>query len=131
MNNNENRIVREMIALILYYGLLLQVVLAFSVRRRLYVSLGLWVGIALAIFMLVYMYRILQNSFSLETKAAGNYVLRHSIIRYVAIVVLYGMLIFTHWGSPLACFAGLLSLKAAAYLQPWYRKLRENKKEKE
>ncbi|MCI8372468.1 MAG: hypothetical protein HFI75_08740 [Lachnospiraceae bacterium] len=131
MNNCENRLVKEMIGIILCYGLLLQIVLFFVTPKRLYASFGLWLGIMLAVYMLVYMYRVLQTSLGMEAKTAEKQVRIHSIIRYITVVVVYGIVIFAHLGSPLACFAGILSLKAAAYLQPLYRKLREKNQEKE
>ena len=100
MNNSENRLVKEMIGIILCYGLLLQIVLFFVTSKRLYVSFGLWLGIMLAVYMLVYMYRVLQTSLGMEAKTAEKQVRIHSIIRYITVVVVYGIVIFAHLGSP-------------------------------
>lgn len=129
MNKGENSIVKDMTFLILCYGVLLQIVLLVFAENRFYVATGLWLGIMLAEFMLVYMYRILQNGLGWGAREAEKYVRLHSILRYVVVVVVFGIVIFTRIGSPLICFAGILSLKAAAYLQPQVEKFR-NKKEK-
>lgn len=129
MNKGENSIVKDMTFLILGYGMLLQIVLLIFAKNRFYASTGLWLGIMLAEFMLVYMYRILHNSLGWGSRDAKKYVQLHSIIRYLVVAVVYGIVIYAGLGSPLVCFAGILSLKAAAYLQPVLEKIR-NKKEK-
>lgn len=130
MHKNDNGIVKEMTAIILCYGLLWQVALIFLAKRRFYASSGLWLGIMLAVFMLVYMYRVLAASMGGESAAVEKYVLRHSIIRYITVVVVYGIVIFAHLGNPLSCFAGILGLKAAAYLQPVLHRFLENRRRK-
>ena len=128
MNKGENSIIKDMTLIILCYGVLLQIVLLFFAKNKFYVSTGLWLGIMLAEFMLVYMYRILQNGLGWGAYEAEKYVRMHSIIRYVVVVAVFGIVIFAKLGSPLVCFAGILSLKAAAYLQPIVEKCRNNKK---
>lgn len=127
MNKSENSIVRDMTVLILGYGVLLWIVLMFFVKNRIYVSSGLVIGIMLGEFMLVHMQRVLQVGLDLGARAE-KYVLMHSCIRYLAVVIVYGIVIFAHLGSPLACFTGMLSLKVAAYLQPFYSKLKKKEK---
>ena len=127
-HKSDNGIVKEMIAIILCYGLLLQVALIFLMNRKLYGSVGFWIGIMLAVFMLVYMYRILSISIGGEPKAVEKYVLRHSIIRYVTVVAVYGIVIFAHLGNPLTCFIGVLGLKVAAYLQPHLHRFLESRR---
>lgn len=128
MNKGENSIVKDMTRIILCYGVLLQIVLLIFADNRFYVSTGLWLGIMLAVFMLVYMYRILQNGLGWGAHEAEKYVRMHSIIRYVVVVAVFGIVIFAKLGSPLVCFVGILSLKAAAYLQPVCENLRNKKK---
>ena len=128
MNKNDNGIVKEMAGIIICYGLLLQVAFLFLARRCLYVSSGLWIGIMLAVFMLVYMYRILMAGMGGEVEAVKKYVLRHSVIRYFTVVIVFGIVIFAHLGNPLSCFAGIIGLKVAAYLQPAAHRFLENRR---
>lgn len=130
MFKSDNGIVKEMTAIILCYGLLLQVALVFLKSCSLYAASGLWLGIMLAEFMLVYMYRVLAASMGGEPGAVEKYVQRHSVIRYVTVVAVYGIVIFAHLGNPLACFAGILGLKVAAYVQPSFHRMLMNKRRK-
>lgn len=127
MNKGENSIVKDMTVLILCYGVLLQVVLLFFAQERLFLSTGLWIGIMLAVFMLVYMYRILRAGLGWGAHEAEKYVRLHSIIRYVVVLGVYGIVIFARLGSPLTCFAGIMGLKVAAYLQPPCKRLKDSK----
>lgn len=120
-------IVWDMIQIILAAALLIQIVLLIFAERRLYVSTGLWIGVMVAVYMLVYMYRVLRAGLGGESRAAQKYVRFHSIVRYISVLVVFGIVIFTHLGSPLACFGGILTLKVAAYLQPLYRSLKERR----
>lgn len=121
------RVLWEMIHIILACAVLIQVILLVFAGRKLYVSVGLWIGVMVAIYMPVYMYRVLWASLGGESRAAQKYVRMHSIIRYISVLVVFGIVIFTHIGSPLACFGGILTLKVAAYLQPVYRSLKERR----
>ena len=127
-DNKTDSMVREMTIIILVLGLLLQIALLFFAKERILASTGLWIGVMLAIFMLVYMYRILRAALGWGAEAAEKYVRRHSIVRYITVVVVYGVVIFARLGNPLACFAGILTLKAAAYIQPLCSKLKDKRK---
>lgn len=130
MNRIKNNLLLEMSMIIVSYGILLQLAGIAFVKRKLYYSSGLWIGIMLAVFMLVYMYRTLDAGLGIGEQGAQRYVLTHSIIRYVAVVAVYGIVILYELGNPLSCFAGIMGLKAAAYLQPFVHGLLEGKKKK-
>lgn len=130
MRKSDNTIVKELLVVILCYGLLLEAVFVFLTERRLYMTSGLWIGIALAVFMLINMYRALDTGLDLDAKTAKKYVMRHSILRYVVVLAAYGILIFARLGSPLTCFAGIFGLKVAAYVLPAYRRFQDRRKEK-
>ena len=55
--------------------------------------------------------------------SASKYVLSQNMIRYGVIVVAFGVLCLLEIGSPLAAFAGIMGLKAGAYLQPFTHKI--------
>lgn len=128
MRKSDNTMVKEMLVIILCYGLLLEVVFALFMSRKLHAALGLWTGIALAVFMVVSMFRALDTGLDFDAKTAKKYVIRHSVLRYVVVVVVYGFLLVTRLGNPLTCFAGVFGLKVAAYAQPAYRRFRDKRK---
>ena len=55
--------------------------------------------------------------------AAGKYALAQNMIRYGVIVVAFGALCVMDFGNPIAAFAGIMGLKAGAYLQPFTHKI--------
>lgn len=127
MKENENSIVWEMAIIILGLGLLIQIVLFFFARECFYVSCGLWLGIAIAIYMLVYMYYILKKGLGSDAKQAKKYVLVHFVVRYLSVGIMFWVVLYARLGSPFSCFAGVLCLKAAAYIQPFLEKRRIKK----
>lgn len=127
MRENENSIVWEMSVIILVCGLLLQTVLLFFVKERFYVSCGLWLGIAIAIYMLVYMYYILKKGMGSGAEHAKKYVLFHFVVRYISVGIMFWIVLYARLGNPFSCFAGILCLKVAAYMQPFLEKRRINK----
>lgn len=122
MDQRDNHTVREVIQLILAYGLLGQCIVLCFPGRRLYRSVGLWIGIALAIYMIIHMYKSLAGIMDLELKDAQGRMWRHSLIRYIVVAVVYGLVLVAGVGDPLVCFAGIMGLKVAAFLQPFYHR---------
>lgn len=128
-NNSENDkyMVFEMIGVISLYAVLaiiLEVVLA---KNKIYSVMGIVLGSIVAVYMLIYMDQILKRSIGFDAKTVEKYVIRHSIIRYLSVVIVFGVVCFTNCVDPLACFIGLLGLKVAAYLQPIVHKIRIKK----
>ena len=61
-----------------------------------------------------------------EESYSGEYdcgLLSQNMIRYGVIVIAFGMLCMIDIGNPLAAFAGIMGLKAGAYLQPFTHKI--------
>lgn len=128
MNKSGDNILCEMILLILIYGMLFQIGGLLFTRDKLFYSTGLWIGILIAIFMLIYMYRILKRELGGPSKEVVKYVRLHFFIRYFAVVLVYGLVIVIPLGNPLSCFAGIMGLKLAAYFQPLLHHFLKKKK---
>ena len=47
----------------------------------------------------------------------------HNIIRYLVFVLVVGAIAVTKIANPLSAFLGIMSIKAAAYMQPFTRKI--------
>ncbi len=127
---NDKSMIKEMIAIIVGFCFVVAVVDVFFAKNPLYSLLGLTVGCVLSVYMLIYMnivlFRCMDASGS-DQKAIEKYVIKHSIIRYMSIVVVFAVVCITNIVDPRTCFIGLLGLKAAAYLQPVLHKLRVKK----
>lgn len=108
---------------ILLVGILCQAVGIFLVEDKADYSVGLWIGVLTAIFMAFHMAVTLNSAVERDVKGAQAVVTKQSIIRYLVVVVILGMLMLTRIGNPLAAFAGVMGVKVSAYLQPLFARL--------
>lgn len=114
-----------LIAEIILYGIVVQVLGIFLADNRVVFSTGLWCGCLAAVFMAVHMYHSICRMLMLEENDAANITRSHAVIRYLAVVGGFFLLFFTGIGSPLSYVIGIFSLKAAAYLQPFFKNIYE------
>ena len=49
------------------------------------------------------------------------------MIRYFVVIIVFGILMITRIGNPLAAFVGVMGLKVSAYVQPMLSKKSQNK----
>lgn len=120
---NISETLKELLMGIIFYGIIIEVAgLCFS-KEKGYFSIGLWIGIILAIAAAIHMWWGLERGLDLGNQAT-KYVLSQNMIRYGVIVIAFGLLCVLDIGNPLAAFAGIMGLKAGAYLQPFTHKIR-------
>lgn len=103
---------------ILVYGVLCETVGLIFVKERLFYSIGLIAGIACALFMATHMAWSLNRALDMSEGDAVKKMQVHNILRYIVVVIVFFLLLFTKLGNPLAAFLGVMGLKVAAYLQP-------------
>lgn len=116
-----NETLLELITGIVLFAALCQISLVWLVERRLWYSLGLWLGAAMAVGCAVHMYRSLDMAFDCGEEA-GKILQKKSLERYFIIVVVLGAMMVTEAVNPLSAFLGLMGLKVAAYIQPFTHK---------
>lgn len=121
-NNNPYETLWELLAGILFFGILVWLILIWFLERKLYFSLGLGLGIILAVLAAFHMYWSLNKALDMG-QAAVKYALSQNMVRYGVIVIAFGVLCVLDFGNPLAAFAGIMGLKAGAYLQPFTHKI--------
>ena len=107
---------------IILYGVLCEVVGLIFVEERLFYSIGLIAGVACALFMATHMAWSLKGALDMSEGDAVKKMQMHNILRYVIVVVVFFLLLYTKLGNPLAAFLGVMGLKVAAYLQPFTHK---------
>ena len=113
---------KELLIGIIFYGILVEVVGVYFVEDKVYFTIGLWFGIFMAFAAAVHMWWGLDRALTLGD-AAGKYAMSQNMIRYGVIVVAFGALCVMDFGNPIAAFAGIMGLKAGAYLQPFTHKI--------
>ncbi|MBO5208575.1 MAG: hypothetical protein J6B68_04435 [Lachnospiraceae bacterium] len=107
---------------ILIWGILCQIVILIFSRTPAY-SIGLWIGIVLGIAGAIHMWWTLDRSLDMISKGATKTVGTQSIIRYIVLVVVMALLAVSGIANPLFAFLGYMGMKAAAYMQPFTRKI--------
>jgi len=113
---------KELLIGILFYGIIAEMIGVCFIQDKMYFTIGLWLGVLLAMAAAVHMWWGLDRAMDLGN-AASKYALSQNMIRYGVIVVAFGALCVLDVGNPIAAFAGIMGLKAGAYLQPFTHKI--------
>ncbi len=117
-----NRALLELCLGIVFLGLLCQFIGMWFAESKLYYTLALWLGVALAFVTAVHMYRTLDKALDHGANAT-KMVTKANLIRYGCIVAVFGIVLWTGVLNPLISFMGIMTLKVAAYMQPFTHKL--------
>lgn len=116
-----NRALLELNLGILFLGIVIELIGVFLVAEKLKYSIALWLGIAAAVASAIHMYVSLDKALSMGAGAYGK-ATKAAMIRYFGWAVLLAVIMLTDVLNPLYVFLGLLTLKVAAYLQPFTHK---------
>ncbi len=117
-----NRALLELWIGILFVGLLCQLVGMWLVAEKWLYTIALWLGILLAMITVFHMYRTLDRALELGAGAVKT-VTASNLIRYGCIVIVFLLVWATKVLNPLVTFLGIMTLKVAAYIQPFTHKL--------
>ena len=117
-----NRALLELCLGVVFWGLVCQFVGMWFAESKLYYTLALWVGVALAFVTAVHMYRTLNKALDFGAEAT-KMVTKANLIRYGCIVLVFGIVLLSGVLNPLISFMGIMTLKVAAYMQPFTHKL--------
>ena len=90
-------------------------------------GLGILIGMLLAMAGIWHMWKVLDTALELANDAQ-KYATSKNLLRYAVVLVVFAVLMLTHFADPLAAFAGLMGMKASAYLQPFIRGYKEKKR---
>lgn len=101
------------------WGIICQAVGIWPVEDKLGYSIGLWIGVFMALAAAVHMWWSLDKSLDYGRDAAVKIMTKHNVIRYLVIVVVLALVMVSGFANPLSAFLGLMGLKVAAYLQPF------------
>ena len=109
---------------IFIYEIVFEIILLFFSRKVSY-SVGLWIGVILAIAGSVHMWWCLNRGLEMASKDATKTVGVNNLIRYLVIVVVIMILACTNLANPIFAFCGYMGMKVSAYLNPFIRRARE------
>jgi len=110
----------EMLVGILAWSIILELSIVWFVSNKLSFSIGLLFGSIFAAGLAYNMWYTLKKAMDMNEKGAKSYLASRSIIRYISIVIVLGVVMSFLSGimHPLAVFTGIMTLKAGAYSQP-------------
>lgn len=111
---------------ILAYGIVFEIALFVFSREPAY-SIGLWIGVLLALAGAFHMWWSLNRGLDMPEKDAVKSLGIQNITRYVILVIVVAVLIYTELANPIFAFAGYMGMKASAYLNPLIHRLRVGK----
>lgn len=107
---------------IVLYGIVFEIILLIFSRKAAY-SIGLWIGIALAVVGSIHMWWSLDRSLDMVQKDATRQVTTNNIIRYFVAVMVLVILVYTDFANPIFAFCGYMGMKVSAYMNPFVRKI--------
>ena len=113
-----NKVLLELLVGIIVCGLIFEGTGIWFVVDKMRYSIGLLIGILIAIAMSIHMAWALDTSLEFGQGEAEKKILFHNMLRYLLVVLIIVIVIYTGIANPLASFLGVMSLKVAAYLQP-------------
>jgi hypothetical protein len=113
-----------LVAGILIYGVVVQLVGVWFVSDKLSYSIGLWFGIAVAVGLAINIATVIFDAVTMDTgdKHANRRIIAKSVLRYVVVVILFFILGYSKLGNLFSALLGILGLKISAYLQPTLKK---------
>lgn len=129
MNKKTNKIDETLLGLligIVIFAVISQIAGMFFVKSMLKYTIGLWIGIILALACAYHMWWSLDRNLSLNADnegAARAFAIKQSMIRYVVILLVFLVICITDFAYPLSAFLGIMGLKVGAYLQPVINRL--------
>lgn len=123
----EELLVLRMIAVIVGYNILVQILLLFISDALLYQSLGLWIGAFVGIGMVIHMKRTAEDTLDIGVYGGKEYAKKKALIRMVTVVLTFGVAFYFQIGDVLTAFIGVMGLKVSAYLQPFINRYTDSK----
>ncbi len=108
---------------IFLYGVVFQLALLVFSRKAAY-SMGLWIGVLLAIAGSVHMWWSIDRGMEQAAKQAARTVGTNNLLRYLVLVIVMFVLVYTNFANPIFAFLGYMGMKISAYLNPWLSKIR-------
>lgn len=118
----KNRTLLEMNIGLVFWGLACHLTGLFFVSNILYYSFEVWFGIALGAVSILHMFRTLDKALDFG-EDASKMIFKGYMIRYVLLVVIFGIIMVTNVINPLVVFLAYMGVKVTALLQPITHKL--------
>lgn len=118
-----NQVLPELLLEIVLYGIVVQFVGMWFVDNRVQYSVGLWIGIVIAMGMAVNMAVVILDTVDAMAEGRSNVKTAFfAVVRYLVVVLAFLLVWYFEIGNLIAMFLGVMGLKVSAYLQPFTHK---------
>ncbi len=118
MERSDKMLLRNMIKVMIVYGIVIQGILFFLPVAFGKASIGLWIGIAAGCGMLIHMRNTLNEALDLGAEEAQKQVQKAYAIRTTAIVALCFAGIYFDLVNMVTLLIGIMGVKISAFAQP-------------
>ena len=109
---------------IVIYGLVIQLTGVWLVEDKIGYSIGLWYGIAIGIGMAINLATVIYDAVTFDGEGNANKIVAvKSMLRYIVVAILFGILGYFEFGNLFTAFLGVMGLKISAYAQPLLNKI--------
>lgn len=113
-----------LIAGIVIFGLFVQLTGVWFVADKIGYSIGLWYGVAIGIGMAINLATVIYDAVTFDGEGNANKrVAVKSMLRYIVVAILFGILGYFEFGNLFTAFLGVMGLKVSAYMQPLLNKI--------
>lgn len=120
--NSWKRTLLELLTGIVLSGVLMELIGLIIVKDKLSHFIGMLIGIFIALAMATHMAFSLNNALDWDEEYAKRSIWKSYMLRYTAVALCMGLVAYFGIGNIISCFCGIMTLKAAAYLQPYLHK---------
>ena len=110
---------------VLLFGAVIEAVLLAAFDNKAYHSAGLLIGVIGAIAMAAHMEYTIDRALSAGEAGAEKTMRAGYLLRYFAAALLMIIAALSGWANPITIFAGLMTLKLSAYIEPYTHKISE------
>ena len=117
-----NEALPGLVAGIIIYGVLVELIGVWFVADKIRYSAGLWIGVACAVGMGIHIAMVLEEAVRLggdDTKRLSVM----SVLRYLAVVIVFFVMMKFNIGNLISAMIGVMGLKVSAYAQPIMHKI--------
>ena len=109
---------------IVIFGLFVQLTGVWFVADKIGYSIGLWYGVAIGIGMAINLATVIYDAVTFDGEGNANKrVAVKSMLRYIVVAILFGILGYFEFGNLFTAFLGVMCLKFSAYAQPLLNKI--------
>ncbi len=107
---------------IVIYGVIVQLVGMWFVSDKIRYTSGLWIGVACAVGMAIHLAMVIEEAVRTPEEGTKRLSIK-SVARYLAVVMVFTIMMYFHLGNLVSAFIGVLGLKVSAYAQPFMHKM--------